>query len=69
MYLFDPELGEGRRAMLRDKIAGLPNDASRVAGDLAHRARSLADELESRAQEPKIEELTIPDTSGTVETY
>jgi hypothetical protein len=45
MYLLDPERGNARRTMMRDKISGWANDARHLAErqvhDLGHKAHDL----------------------------
>jgi len=51
MYLYDPQGGNQRRALIRDKAVGLTNDAklaiSGKAEDLSNRARGLMHEAKS----------------------
>ena len=45
MYLFDPNAGNRRRALIRDKAVGLSNDAkdafNKTATDLSNRAQGV----------------------------
>ena len=58
MYIFDPEEGGRRRALMRDKAVGLSNDAKQAVGkksrDLRNRAQGLLHEAKS----------TLPSDSG-----
>src|SRR5205085_7259942 len=49
MYVLDPDRGNRRRALMRDKLMGAINSTGDAAGktsrDLAHRARGLVAEL------------------------
>lgn len=60
MYLFDPERGSRRRAMLRDQILSgaskLEEALETVARDVAHRAQGIAAEARS-----KMEDNPVPD--------
>lgn len=51
MYLFDPNGGNRRRALIRDKAVALKNDAGEVisgrAKDLSNRAKGLMHEAKS----------------------
>jgi hypothetical protein len=51
MYLFDPNGGGRRRALIRDKAVGLSNDAkqafNKTTTDLSNRAQGLAHEAKS----------------------
>lgn len=51
MYLFDPDQGNRRRALIRDKAIGFNNKAQRVLGararDLRNRAKGLLHETTS----------------------
>lgn len=51
MYLFDPQDGNRRRALIRDKAVALKNDAEQAisgkAEDLSNRARGLMHEAKS----------------------
>lgn len=51
MYLFDPQGGNRRRALIRDKAIGLTNDASETlsakAEDLSNRAKGMMHEAKS----------------------
>jgi hypothetical protein len=51
MYIFDPEEGGRRRALMRDKATGLSNDAKQAIGsksrDLRNRAQGLLHEAKS----------------------
>lgn len=51
MYLFDPQGGNRRRAVIRDKAVGLSNDAKEAisgrAEDLSNRAKGLMHEARS----------------------
>jgi hypothetical protein len=51
MYLFDPERGRSRRALLRDKMVGMSNDIGETAGkmarDLSNRAEGVIAEAGS----------------------
>ena len=51
MYLFDPQGGNRRRALIRDKAVGLTNDATEAisgkAEDLSNRAKGLMHEAKS----------------------
>lgn len=55
MYLFDPQGGNRRRALIRDKAVGLTNDASEAisakAEDLSNRAKGLMHEAKSAVTE------------------
>ena len=57
MYIFDPEKGNSRRALIRDKATGLSNDAkdaiSGKAEDLSNRAKGLLYETKSAITEDK----------------
>ena len=48
MYIFDPERGNRRRALIRDKAVGLKNDAQEAisgkAEDLSNRAKGMLHE-------------------------
>ncbi len=52
MYLFDPQNGTRRRALLRDKAVAMRNDAERLAEnrgeDIKNRARGLVAEVAER---------------------
>jgi hypothetical protein len=52
MYLLDPQMGNRRRALLRNKAAALQNDAERLWGnrseDVRNRALGLAAKVASR---------------------
>lgn len=51
MYLFDPQGGNRRRALIRDKAVGMSNDAKEAisgrAEDLSNRAKGLMHEAKS----------------------
>ena len=51
MYIFDPEKGNQRRTLIRDKAVGLKNDAQEsitgTAQDLSNRAKGLLHETKS----------------------
>lgn len=51
MYIFDPEKGNQRRSLIRDKAVGLKNDAQETitgtAQDLSNRAKGLLHETKS----------------------
>ncbi|MDQ3089147.1 MAG: hypothetical protein M3Q78_11210 [Acidobacteriota bacterium] len=51
MYLFDPQGGNRRRALIRDKAVGLSNQAQKTvsgkAEDLSNRAKGLLHETKS----------------------
>jgi hypothetical protein len=51
MYIFDPEEGGRRRALMRDKATGLSNDAKEAIGsksrDLRNRAQGFVHEAKS----------------------
>ena len=51
MYLFDPQEGNRRRTMIRDKAVGLSNNAQkalhRTSEDLGNRARGLLNETKA----------------------
>ena len=51
MYIFDPEEGARRRALMKDKAVGLSNDAKQALGaksrDLRNRAQGLLHEAKS----------------------
>lgn len=51
MYLFDPKGGNHRRALIRDKVIALKNDAEEAisgkAQDLSNRAKGLMHEAKS----------------------
>ena len=51
MYMFDPERGKRRRALIRDKAIGLKNDISDMAenraADLKNRATGMLHEAKS----------------------
>ena len=51
MYLYDPQDGNRRRALIRDKAVGLGNDAKEAlsgkAEDLSNRAKGLMHEAKS----------------------
>lgn len=51
MYLFDPNGGRRRRALIRDKAVGLSNDATEAVGskarDLRNRAKGVIHEAKS----------------------
>ena len=52
MYIFDPEEGQRRRALMRDKASGLSNDAKQAIGkksrDFRNRAQGLLQEAKSK---------------------
>ena len=51
MYLFDPNGGNRRRALIRDKAVGLSNDAKRAINktttDLSNRAQGVLHDVKS----------------------
>lgn len=51
MYLFDPNGGPRRRALMRDKAVGVSNDATEALGskarDLRNRAKGVVHEAKS----------------------
>ena len=51
MYLYDPQDGNRRRALIRDKAVGLSNDAKEAINskteDLSNRAKGLIHEAKS----------------------
>lgn len=51
MYFYDPQKGNRRRALIRDKAVGLTNDAKEAisgkAEDLSNRAKGLIHEAKS----------------------
>ena len=51
MYMFDPERGKRRRALIRDKAVGLKNDLSDMAEkravDMKNRAKGMLHEAKS----------------------
>ena len=51
MYIFDPDDGRRRRALIRDKAVGLSNDAKRVidkrSRDISNRAQGLVHDARS----------------------
>ena len=52
MYIFDPDRGGRRRALIRDKAVGLSNDAKdaidKKSTDLRNRAQGLIHEAKSK---------------------
>ena len=54
MYVFDPDEGGRRRALIKDKAVGLSNDAKDAIGkksqDLRNRAQGLLHEAKSTVQ-------------------
>src|SRR5687767_7220151 len=63
MYLFDPQQGNRRRALLRDKMTALQNDAERLldsrSNDLRNRARGLAAQAEARLAAEPVDDMTL----------
>lgn len=57
MYIFDPERGNRRRALIRDKAVGLTNDAQEAisgkAEDLSNRAKGLLHETKETLHKTK----------------
>ena len=55
MYLFDPNGGNRRRAMIRDKAVGFANDAkdafNKTTTDLSNRAQGMMHQAKSLAAE------------------
>ncbi|HEX8235470.1 MAG TPA: hypothetical protein VF600_05900 [Abditibacteriaceae bacterium] len=61
MYLFDPELGEIRRSMLRDRLSGLSGRMPKTSEALHDKAEALAaqaDDLTTRVDEAAAEVIT-----------
>ena len=64
MYVFDPERGKRRRALIRDKAIGLKNDISGMAEkravDMKNRAKGMLHEAKSALSNDKSEN-PVPD--------
>jgi hypothetical protein len=61
MYLFDPELGEVRRSILRDKLSGLSGRMPKTSEAIHDKAEALAaqaDDLTTRVDEAAAEVIT-----------
>jgi methyl-accepting chemotaxis protein len=61
MYLFDPELGEIRRSMLRDRLSGLSGRMPKTSEAIHDKAEALAaqaDDLTTRVDEAAAEVIT-----------
>ena len=60
MYVFDPERGRRRRALIRDKAVGLKNDLSDMAEkravDMKNRAKGMLHEAKSALSKDEIED-------------
>lgn len=60
MYIFDPERGNRRRALIRDKAVGLKNDAQEAisgkAEDISNRAKGLLHETKEKFSSEKNEQ-------------
>ena len=56
-YFFDPQAGRRRRAMLRDRVAGMSRrrarQAEQLAGAAAAQAQGVAQQVRHREEEPK----------------
>lgn len=50
MYLFDPELGEIRRSMLRDRLAGFSGKMPKTSEAIHEKAEALTAQAESLAE-------------------
>ena len=65
MYVFDPERGKRRRALIRDKAIGLKNDlsdmAEKKAVDMKNRAQGMMHEAKSALSKDKADN-SLPET-------
>jgi hypothetical protein len=68
MYFLDPDRGNRRRALVKDKVVGLSNDAKRAitgkAKDLRNRATGLAHEAKGLISGDGAEKSQAGFTSG-----
>ena len=65
MYIFDPDRGNRRRALIRDKVVAAGNKANDAAGklgrDLSNRATGLAAETKSLFQHEEVSDDVLVD--------